>query len=382
MKTRSFLLIVAAAAAILAGADIARAQQSYQMLGTGSSPCGPMGQPQYYTPACEEAYACDTGCGGCDGGSCGCGCCCTPGWHISAEFLYLRPRDLGIEYAVPVQEAEFGSVQMGRTGVMDSTFKPGYRVSVGLMGEDCTSVTGTYTHFQSDSANSITMSETAETGNLLSMVMHPNTVQSLYGWTDARADMRVLFDLADLDYRQVFLSDDRYCVSFLLGGRYASLKQKFGSTFTIAEEEEDPIIAGVNSDVFFEGGGIRLGLEGEGRTAYGVFGYAKAYASLLGGQFRATYLQDSNEEDSIPVSTEWKQARFVPILDAELGVGWQSPGGRVRASAGYTVSGWLNMVKAGEFISSVQVNHYQGLDKLGDTPLTFDGFVTHAEVVW
>ena len=57
----------------------------------------------------------------------------------------------------------------------------------------------------------------------------------------------------------------------------------------------------------------------------------------------------------------------------------------LRASAalgGYTVSGWLNVVKSAEFISAVQANNYHGPDKIDGNGLVFDGFVGHAELRW
>ena len=52
----------------------------------------------------------------------------------------------------------------------------------------------------------------------------------------------------------------------------------------------------------------------------------------------------------------------------------------MRASAGYMVSGWLNVVKTPEFISAVQANKYHGPDKIDGNGLVFDGLVASIEL--
>jgi len=65
----------------------------------------------------------------------------------------------------------------------------------------------------------------------------------------------------------------------------------------------------------------------------------------------------------------------VSILDLELGIGWSTPGGRLRMTGGYMVNSWFNTVTTADFIGAVQRNDFTDLD---DT-LTFDGLVVRAE---
>jgi hypothetical protein len=80
--------------------------------------------------------------------------------------------------------------------------------------------------------------------------------------------------------------------------------------------------------------------------------------------------------------TDWKEARLVTILDCEVGLGWAGCNGHVRASAGYTISGWLNTVKTSDFISAVQADQYHGKDRLDGNALVFDGLVSRVELMW
>jgi hypothetical protein len=131
----------------------------------------------------------------------------------------------------------------------------------------------------------------------------------------------------------------------------------------------------VLTDIDFNGAGLRLGLEGERYSSSNRwFGYGKAAASLVAGEFKADYLQSSSFDPQV-ANTNWEAGRLVPILDLEAGIGWQSRCGTWRLSGGYLYSAWYNVVKTDDFIQSVQYNDYNGL---GDE-LTFDGFVARVE---
>ena len=190
------------------------------------------------------------------------------------------------------------------------------------------------------------------------------------------AHQDIKFSLVDLDYRHVFLCDDRYSLNYLVGIRYASLTQSFRSQF------DSIVTENVNTDVNFDGAGFRLGLEGERYSpCHVLFLYGKASASFLGGEFRSNYFQGSSL-DPVIAQTTWTDARFVSILDCEVGVGWTGCNGHVKASVGYMMSGWLNAVKSAEYIAAVQANQYHGPNKVDGNALVFDGFVGHLEVQW
>lgn len=157
--------------------------------------------------------------------------------------------------------------------------------------------------------------------------------------------------------------------------RYAQLTQQFDADF------QSIITASANTNVEFDGFGLRLGVDGERMICNGFFCTAKFDANLLGGQFGVSYLQ-SNTNNPIVDTTTWHDAHFCGILEAEVAVGWQSCDGHVRASVGYLISDWLNVVKPSDFISSMQVNQYNGANQVGSTSLVFDGLTARIELVW
>jgi hypothetical protein len=302
--------------------------------------------------------------------------CCERGLSVYGELLYLRPRNDGLEYAVPINgpiQAGAVPIQVGHTASVDPQFEPGFRIG-GSMDFGCNStISASYTHYENSVDDSISGTPSAV---IYAMVMNPSTLDAAGTWNAASAHQFMKFDVADIDYRHVFYCNECSKVNYLVGLRYASLKQSFSSEF------DSIITANVDSDVNFDGGGFRLGLEGERHAACrNIFVYGKASASFLGGEFRADYLQ-SSVNDPVIAQTDWKEARFISILECEVGLGWTSPSGHVRASAGYMVNGWLNVVKTSEYITAVQANQYHGPDQIDGNALVFDGLVSRLEFRW
>jgi hypothetical protein len=302
------------------------------------------------------------------------GATCTPCRQFFGEFLYLRPRNANLEYAVPIDGPIAPGqvpIQVGPTAALNPQFEPGFRVGLATALDNCSSIGVTYTRYENTEDDSITSAQTPYV--LYSMVAHPSTIDTGSTWLDASAHQYMRFNIADLDYRGDFYTDECYKINYLLGIRYAGLNQRFSSVF------ESTIAEYVDTDVNFDGGGFRLGLEGERHApCRNIFIYGKASASFLGGEFRGRYFQGSTL-DPVIVDTTWKEARFVTMFDCELGLGWKSSGGHVRASAGYMLNSWVNVVKQSEFISSVQANKYHGPDKIEGNGLVFDGLVARIE---
>jgi hypothetical protein len=352
-----------------------RMQQQYDVLPAGYS-CtdDACSSADYCAEPQPRINACGPTDNGCCPNACAGDCTCTR-WQFFGEFLYLRPLNAGVEYAVPINgpiSAGQIPLEMGRTASVDPDFAPGFRAGGAYWLDDCATIGAAFSHYENNIHDAISTNAPLV---LRSMVLHPSSLDADADWLAASAHQYIKFDLADIEYRRIFYSSECSTINYLVGLRYANLRQEFDSQFQIIIREN------VNTQVDFEGGGFRLGLEAahEGRSNLSVYG--KGYASFLGGEFRGNYLQ-SRITDPVIAQTNWKEARFVSILDCEVGIGWRSCNGRVRASAGYQVSGWMNVVKTAEFISSVQANKYHGPDKISGNGLVFDGLVANLEYSW
>ena len=156
---------------------------------------------------------------------------------------------------------------------------------------------------------------------LHSLVVHPSTTAADAEFLDASATSQLTIQMADLEYRSFLWGNtcSPQTLNYVVGGRYATLEQAFSSVFSNTTTVET-----VSSAVDFQGGGIRVGLEGERESPrFGLTVYGKGYASLLAGEFSSTYSQQNNFS-GVVASTSWKDGRVVPILDLEVGVGWKS----------------------------------------------------------
>lgn len=298
---------------------------------------------------------------------------CTP-WRCRltthVDWLLLRSSSTEVAYAVEVDgpgspPANQG-IQVGRTAVVNQDYASGYRVGFDLALDGCSSIDVNYTFFDSGNLDDITRTGT---NDIRSSVTHPLTANAAADWTDASATAGVEFEFADIDYRWVARSGCNNRVVFHVGARYANLEQDFQSQFSGNGTRN------VDTDIQFDGAGVRLGVDLERQTnCCGVMMYGNAAVSFLAGEFQTTYLQTASFDPS-EVDTSWNETRVVPILELELGVGWQSPGGRLNMKAAYMVSAWLDAVTTDELISAVHRNNF---DSVGET-ITFDGFVLRSE---
>jgi hypothetical protein len=161
----------------------------------------------------------------------------------------------------------------------------------------------------------------------------------------------IQFKTLDIDYKSLIAYCDDYRVAFVVGARYGKLNQEFDAIF------ETNGFDTVETDVEFEGAGIKLGLEAE-RFGHNrqCFIYGKGDVSFLGGESRATYFGSNDADESI-VDTSWKAGRMVTVSNIEAGLGWQNCCGNLRLSAGYSFSTWYNIVRTNEWINAVQKNN-------------------------
>lgn len=344
--------------------------------GQAGDPMTPM--PEVDASTMGEGMQSDMGGGMYDMGQCGPGAC-YQGWthryNVFGEFLYLRARNAEIAYAFRADDPDAGdpAVPIGRVGVVDPDFSSGFRVGAGVTLDETSSLQLSYTEFDESTPNTLIASGTDVIRPLVLQPLSPNALEN---FTDAAATQTLQFKLVDVDYRGLIAYSDIYKVNYLIGARYAKLDQDFEAGFNLGDIES------VASTVNFDGGGLRFGLEAE---RYGnnnqLFVYGKTYASLIGGEFRANYLQ-SNPGDEDVAFTTFRAGRLVSIYDMEVGAGWANYCGNFRVSAGYTFSIWCNTLKNNEFINAVQTSNVVDLSDSCRGMLSFDGFVVRTEFLW
>jgi len=232
-----------------------------------------------------------------------------------------------------------------------------------------------YTQFDRNTFDSLSLPGTGAV--IQSLVSNPNPLTAAGNGLDTAAVLQTQFQLLDIDYRGLLVYNPEWQVNYVLGARYGNLEQHFAAGFAPATGFEQ-----VLAESEFDGGGLKLGLEGlRFHPTTQFFFYGKGYASFLGGQFRTRYEFDSPTLAS-PTQTGFKVNRLVTMLDLETGIGWQNYTGNLRISAGYLFSSWINTVKVNEFINSVQSNNFTDPSTNYNGIITFDGLTSKIELLW
>jgi hypothetical protein len=328
---------------------------------------GMVGTPTVIDTTCQPAFD----------PYCACPCPCPTGdvWGqgpgIFAEFLYLNPRDLAVPFALPQDSLGLpGSVPVGPVANADVGYSPGFRVGA-LWGFGDQAISLAYAWLDSDGDNQAT---TTGTDVINPLVMFPGTFNAGFLAQEATSNYRIQYQFANLDYHMVADSSCRHWYGVLVGAAYATLDQDLSVTYPFAPPDGTTT---VTTAVYFEGGGPRLGLEGERQiiSSWGIWVYGRGVLTLLVGEFRSSYQQE-NQFNGVEVNTSWNSSRIVPVVDLEAGLSWTSPQGLVRISAGYLVSAWFNSVTTADWVQSVQQTNFTDVSN----QITFDGLVARAEV--
>jgi len=301
---------------------------------------------------------------------CDLGCSPTvPQWTFFGDLIYLCPRNVEVSLAVPADgPVDLGRVpvQNGPTVIADFGYEPGFRVGGTIQFTECSQLRSTATWLE---ATTNAWGSTTPPLVMWPMVTHPEVDLADRTFLDASARYLLDLELLDLDWVRILAAGPYHRLDLVLGARYAGLSQELRSYFIANNADQ------VAVDVNYNGGGIRIGLEGEWfDTTRTLLVYARSAASFTAGEFRCGYRQDNNLGQRL-VDTSWKAGRVVSILDLEVGLGWQNRCENLRLTAGYMFSGWHNAITVPEYIAAVQTNSYVGI---GDF-LTFDGFVGRVE---
>ncbi len=329
--------------------------------------------PASFNDGCGAGKSdCDgKGCDSCGKGCSKCGCACGENHHaftLFGEFLYLNARDSDIAYGVEVDSAVAAGatpVQVGRIGVVDPDYQPGFRFGANYCLDECSSVSLSYTMWEAGTYDFVT----AGAGNAIqSLVVHPTSLVVNSTGIQATAQYDLSMDIVDADYRELISYDCYHAVSVVAGVRYAGFEQQLLAQTPINGNRS------VFTDIDFHGAGLKLGLEAERTVRTRGFVYSKLYGSLLGGKFAATF-DERDAFDASVVDTEWEAERILSMIDFEVGFGWKSKCDNWKFNFGYIYSAWHGMVKTDEWITGVQTNN---LDNLRDV-MTFDGLTAKIE---
>lgn len=321
----------------------------------------------------------DACCGSCD--SCCCGGC-SPWWAhrslVFGEFLYLSPSDAEVNHAQQQNgTGGAGTVPYGLISAVDPDFEPGFRTGFAYALSGCSSLGGSYSYFESHTATEVDPPVIPGGGGAVESFVHHPGAQITASVGPVTASYDVDFQLADIEYRALWKGNSRWAINWSVGARYGHLEQDFRQQGVFSGGSAGVLRTRTNVD--FDGGGLRFGVDGERRLGCGGFSiYGRSALSPTSGRFHADYTLTNESTQVLLANAVWQDDRIITMLDLEAGLSWTGPCGRWKVSSGYVSSYWFNTLTTAEFIDAVQANSY---DNAADT-LTFDGFTARIERRW
>ena len=320
-----------------------------------------------------------TGCNTCKQTCCEAPCRpvkCNPPWWahrtgVFGEYLYLRPGDADVVYAIEQNDATNNSFPTGPVGSTAIDFQSGFRGGFVLANTCTTSLVATYTSWEGNATDRLTRNGT----NILhSEILHPSTQTTGANSLQESASQSMSFDMIDGVYRHKLFCTKSTIFNWSGGFRYGQLEQQFQN------QQEVSVATGlvnVGTDIDFNGFGLLMGLDAERRSCKtGMLCFTRGMASFLGGEWTGSYRQNNTQVGGGIVANDFEEFRISPVLETELGIGWQNCSGCVRATVGYMASWWTNAMSTSGYIDGVRAGQFTDLsDTIG-----FIGVTSRLEV--
>jgi hypothetical protein len=300
--------------------------------------------------------------------------CCTPWWAhrtgIFGEILYLSAGNSDLIYALEQTGPNPGASPTGPLGITNIGEHVGFRVGGAIAQSDCSSLTASYARWDGQ-----TTSVLNATGNniIASTVIHPSVDTTGSQSQQAVAIQSASFQFADVALRRVYKASNAGVLNWNAGLRYGNMEQGLTATQTISVATG---LTNVTTDIDFNGLGILGGLDGmRYSTDTGLYVYGRAFGSLLAGDWAADYTH-INQFGGGVIANSYRDFRVSPVVDTEIGLGWQSSGGKLRLSTGYLFSTWFNAVTTRDYIQSVRTANLLNMDD----NLTFSGLTARVDL--
>ncbi len=316
-------------------------------------------------------------CDGCDAGceSCSKSCFCPPWWAhrsgLMAQYLLLRPGNSDVVYTIEQNNLPPNEFPTGPMGIAAIEHSSGVRAGFSCCATECTSLVGSVTYWQGEDSSVID----ATGGNILaSEILHPSRLSTGASGLQEAANYDMKFGLADLAYRHIWKKSDCYAINWRGGFQYGAMDQSFQWAQTIPSSVAVGTFA-VDTDIDFDGFGLLGGLDFERYSCKsGLSCYGKATGSALAGKWKASY-RDIPQLAGGSVGNRYDDFRVTPVLELELGLGWTSKCGRVRANVGYMTSAWYNSLSTRSYIDAVRAARFIDVSET----ITFSGLVVGGE---
>lgn len=263
------------------------------------------------------------------------------GFFLGAEYLLMKPRRDALDFAIRAPNSQ--GYPNGTIEFLDWDLRSGARAEVGyrLPGATCWEATTAFTYLNSGASQVVTA---PPGGTVFATLTHPGGIEQV---ATAVGTSHLIYKVLDADLGRRFEAGDDLGFRLFAGGRAAWINQDLDAFYNGG----DANMAHVSSPINFQGGGIRVGGEGNYRMPWGLRLFARASGALLVGDFHTNLVETNNNGATVNTAVSRDFAKVVPVAELGLGVAWQYRNFQV--SVAYEFANWFNLVDSPDFVDDL-----------------------------
>ena len=279
--------------------------------------------------------------------------CCDlecPAWEGSIDYLFWRPRQRGLDYAVS-EDGSALTVGRGQVHEMKLDRDSGIRGQLAYRTKTGWGLALAYTHFETD-GNGLAVRPPG-VGELFATRSHPDTNEEAdIALATGSFDYQV-FDV--LGYRSIYRN--RFSDVQLFGGvRFADIDQ----AMRVDYDGRDFVNGVFTNEMNMDGFGFRVGADGTWWMGYGFGLFGRVGGGLVLGRFRTELFESDLNGAQLITSIEDDYHQAVPEIDLAGGISWRRNAFSV--SVGYEMTNWFNLSNRAAFIDDIHEGLYGPFD--------------------
>jgi hypothetical protein len=282
-------------------------------------------------------------------------------FFLGGDYLFVKPRRRLQDFVI-VDPFSDGRVA-GTIESVDWGWRSAFRIGGGVQLAYGLEVAFYYTYLHAASQSGIVA---PDGGTLFATLTHPGTVDQV---NSAFAATSFNYNLYDLEVGKTFKLSDCFGMRLFGGSRSARIDQNFNVLYDGNTANKDFVA----SQVRFNGGGARLGLEGIWHPGDGWGLYGRAAASLVLGDFKTHLSEVNNAGTTLLVDVTERFDKVLPVLELGFGVTYQYRGWRI--TAGYEYTNWFGLADLPDFVD----DFHQGKFTHRVSDVSIDGLVVRIE---
>lgn len=257
-------------------------------------------------------------------------------WFFVGEYWLVQPRRRALNFAIidPNQDGfPQGSIQS-----IDLDSASGFRVGAGYENCEHWTLGAYYTYFFTGNNRDIFA---PQGGTLYATLPHAGTV---FAVDQAMATSGLKYQVLDVEGGRRFESGEHMSFWVGGGGRFAFIEQSLRAVYN----GQSAYLAVVDSPIQFDGGGLRLGAEGDFKVGHGLGFYGRAFGSLLAGNFNTSLTETNNNGAAVITAVSEHYRKVVPVAELGLGMYWKRD--QWKALVGYEFTNYFGLVDSPDFV--------------------------------